>query len=231
LLGGHPQLNTGVQKVDGIAPYSDGIYDYIYYLWMGFKLSPTANQDNHHMNWGSASAARTGILSPNLSESSVMASLDNRKTFSTEDRNAKILFYAQETQSSPKIVMGNDLETKANSVDLVVGYEDADSNDNEALVRIHFYRSGEALEFNDVDNSYKTLRVVSIENGKIVLPPPTAQERAVLADASRYQTIKSGQTQRITIPVVSGTQYIFVEVIQLKDFDKLVSAPVWISKP
>jgi|GEM_PF-218117 len=68
--------------------------NYILALNRGWHLSPTANQDNHRENWASANDARTGILAKSLTYEDIMEALWNRRTFASEDKNAKLYFYA-----------------------------------------------------------------------------------------------------------------------------------------
>ncbi|WP_448376245.1 DUF4350 domain-containing protein [Fervidobacterium sp.] len=67
--------------------------NYILALNRGWHLSPTANQDNHRENWASANDARTGILAKALNYEDIMNALWNRRTFASEDKNAKLYFY------------------------------------------------------------------------------------------------------------------------------------------
>lgn len=127
-----------------------GAYNYIYYLNMGFKIGPTANQDNHMMNWGAATANRTGVLAPNLKEKSVLDSLDNRRTFATEDRDAKVLFAAD--SGGKTFVMGDEGESSADSATLRIGYQDPGSgkegiSDDAAGIRVYYYHESDDVKF------------------------------------------------------------------------------------
>ena len=68
--------------------------NFILALNRGWHVSPTANQDNHKENWASANDARTGILAKSLTYEDIMDALWNRRTFASEDKNAKLYFYA-----------------------------------------------------------------------------------------------------------------------------------------
>ncbi|SDH17999.1 hypothetical protein SAMN04488510_10719 [Fervidobacterium changbaicum] len=77
---------------------SDEMYqNYILALNRGWHVSPTANQDNHKENWASANDARTGILAKALTYEDIMDALWSRRTFASEDKNAKLYFYANST--------------------------------------------------------------------------------------------------------------------------------------
>ncbi|ABV34039.1 MULTISPECIES: CehA/McbA family metallohydrolase [Pseudothermotoga] len=66
--------------------------NYILALNKGWHVGATANQDNHRPNWGSANDTRTAILADALTYNSIMEALKQRRTYATEDKNAKILF-------------------------------------------------------------------------------------------------------------------------------------------
>jgi hypothetical protein len=182
----------------------DGIYDYIFYLAMGFKLSPTANQDNHHMNWGSATASRTGVIAANLEESNVVGALAQRRTFASEDQNAKILLVSNQH------VMGEVVETTADTFNLEIGYKDSDENDDQANLKVYAYGENDEL-----DISYRSPKQGVVKT--LELKPDES-------------TIRSGQMKTIAVPVKPGLQYFFVEFTQNKDQDKIWSAPFWVKK-
>jgi hypothetical protein len=64
---------------------------YFKYLNLGFKVAPTADQDNHEENWGSATPARTAIVATELTKASVLDALRMRHVYATEDRNLRII--------------------------------------------------------------------------------------------------------------------------------------------
>ena len=61
------------------------------YLNLGFKVAPTADQDNHQKNWGAATPARTAIVATSLTKASVIDALRRRHVYATEDRNLSII--------------------------------------------------------------------------------------------------------------------------------------------
>jgi len=61
------------------------------FLSLGFKLAPTADQDNHTENWGNSTNARTAVISTSLTRESVLEALRARHVYATEDRNLKIV--------------------------------------------------------------------------------------------------------------------------------------------
>lgn len=67
---------------------------YLRYLDLGFHAAPSAGQDNHYRNWGTASDARTAVVADRLTRSAIMEALRNRRVYATEDRNLRIVFRA-----------------------------------------------------------------------------------------------------------------------------------------
>jgi len=73
---------------DPARPDEDAFFKY---LNLGFKVAPTADQDNHEKNWGSATPARTAIVAPTLTKASVLDALRRRHVYATEDKNLKVV--------------------------------------------------------------------------------------------------------------------------------------------
>ncbi|HKR58346.1 MAG TPA: hypothetical protein VJS64_01335, partial [Pyrinomonadaceae bacterium] len=61
------------------------------YLAMGFKLAPTADQDNHNKNWGTSTSARTGVIATELTKVSLLDAMRMRHVYATEDKNLKVV--------------------------------------------------------------------------------------------------------------------------------------------
>lgn len=222
-------------QTSSFAADAQPFYDYVFYLNMGFKLGPTANQDNHFMNWGSAIASRTGLLATSLKEEAVFQAMDRRRSFATEDRNAKMIFYAQDGSKSRRevaaVLMGGETSTTAESITLAVGYQDPDGQDENALLRVYYYRENENLDFRYKSDPRGTLRLVSFDStGKAQLPSGPVDVAQLRDPAFFSREIRSGDVHHIEIPVEKGGQYVFIEIAQSKDFDRLVSAPIWITK-
>jgi hypothetical protein len=49
---------------------------YLKYLTRGFHIAPTADQDNHRRNWGTATQARTGVLATRLTRQAILNAID-----------------------------------------------------------------------------------------------------------------------------------------------------------
>ena len=56
----------------------------------GWHLAPTANQDNHRVDFGIANEFRTVILATDLNKDALYDSLRNMRVYATEDKNIKI---------------------------------------------------------------------------------------------------------------------------------------------
>lgn len=82
-----PGLSEGV----GVAMARDREYDYVHYLNMGFRVAPTANQDNHYYNWGDMTAARTGVIAPELTRDAILGALRARRVYATTDENLRVI--------------------------------------------------------------------------------------------------------------------------------------------
>jgi hypothetical protein len=67
------------------------ILQYIKALDKGWHVAPADNQDNHSMNTNSH---RTAIIASELSRSSLLDAIRNRRVYSTDDPNMKVVFKA-----------------------------------------------------------------------------------------------------------------------------------------
>ncbi len=74
---------------------------YIKALDRGWKIGAVNNQDNHRDDWGKAANVRTGLIAKELTRQSVMDAMRNMRTYSTEDRNARVMI------SSGASIMGD----------------------------------------------------------------------------------------------------------------------------
>lgn len=64
---------------------------YLLYLQAGFHVAPTGDQDNHHVNWGTATSARTGIIAPALTTRDMLDAMRTRHVYATEDKNLRVI--------------------------------------------------------------------------------------------------------------------------------------------
>ncbi len=63
-------------------------------LRKGYRVSPTADQDNHNATWGASSESRTGVLTNTKSKSAILGAMAARRTYATQDHNAVVRFSA-----------------------------------------------------------------------------------------------------------------------------------------
>lgn len=65
--------------------HSDALREYRKHLDMGFRLSPSANQDTHGKNPGSVTAARTGVWADSFTANGIAEAMKANRVFATED--------------------------------------------------------------------------------------------------------------------------------------------------
>lgn len=65
---------------------------YLKFLNLGFHLAPTGDQDNHYRTWGTETNARTGIIADGLTRAKLLAAMDARHVYATEDKNLRVIF-------------------------------------------------------------------------------------------------------------------------------------------
>ncbi len=225
-----------VQHRTGANTYEDGIYDMAFYLSMGFKLGPTADQDNHHANWGTATASRTGILAANLKEATILDAMSARHVYASEDVNATILL--SQVTGTTRRNMGDSVKVTTPSTKIQIGYYDPDAAEKNAHVRLYYYRANDPIDFSPLisfDESHRihksapksAYRTVSFSpKGTITLPVVDATDRS----PNDLFPIHSGDVLSLNLPVTRGVQWVFAEIIQDGDFDKIWSAPIWIER-
>lgn len=64
-------------------------------LRKGFRVSPTADQDNHNATWGAATQSRTAVLAASKTKSNVLNALAARRCYATQDHNVLVKFSAE----------------------------------------------------------------------------------------------------------------------------------------
>jgi hypothetical protein len=82
-------------KFDGRAGVFDEQYDKA--LGIGWRVGPEAHQDNHYINYGTASPNRTVVLIPKDEQftlATYIKALKNRRFYASQDRNAHLYFSA-----------------------------------------------------------------------------------------------------------------------------------------
>lgn len=89
-------LITMQEVGNGSPPYSYARLEnaYIYALDKGWHIGATNGQDNHAENWGYPPNNLTGVICNNLTKNDILDAFKMMRTFSTEDRNLKVSFKA-----------------------------------------------------------------------------------------------------------------------------------------
>lgn len=77
----------GQEPGDNLRPAAPDEEAFLKFLALGFKLAPTADQDNHQKNWGTATPARTAVVASELTKASLLDALRRRHVYATEDKN------------------------------------------------------------------------------------------------------------------------------------------------
>jgi hypothetical protein len=122
--------------------------DYWFYLNEGFRVAPTANQDNHFRNWGSITTARTAVLAERLTKANILQALKARRVYATEDQNLQIRF---SINGQP---MGSIIRTRE-PLDLTIDVEISDPDEPNALYQVELYRDevGDEMIEDPIDQS------------------------------------------------------------------------------
>ncbi len=115
-----PGLNPGT----GIGAKLQGESFYTEFLAHGFRLAPSADQDNHHRTWGDLTDARTGVLASDLTESAITEAILARRTFATTDRSLRAALSVNGS------VMGSDITAPTRN--LTIAYKVADADEPKA---------------------------------------------------------------------------------------------------
>lgn len=214
-----------VQRRTDAHSYEEGVRDWIFYLSMGFKIGPVANQDNHHMNFGNATASRTGVVAKDLKESTVLDALSARHVFASEDKNAKVLF--SQIGGTTRRLMGDTTRTTTAKAKLNIAYYDPDAPDGSAKVRLYYYRATDPVPFGPGAKSKAAYHTVAFDaKNRITLPAPAAEARS----ENDLISIRNGEVLALDLPLAKGIQWVFAEFVQDGDLDKIWTAPIWIEK-
>jgi hypothetical protein len=112
--------------------------DYFFYLNQGFKLGPTADQDNHYAHWGSLHTGRTGVVASSLTPEGIYEGLRARRIFASEDKNMAVYFTANGQY------MGSELPP-AGEVQLAVQITDEDEPQAKYLLQIFADQPGKGM--------------------------------------------------------------------------------------
>lgn len=104
---------TGPAKLEGEASYR-------FYLTRGFRVAPTAGQDNHFRTWGTATDARTGVLARRLTAADIVEALKSRRCYATTDKNVKVWFTLN------RAIMGSEINAQRSEIRIDYVIDDDD---------------------------------------------------------------------------------------------------------
>jgi hypothetical protein len=60
----------------------------------GYRVSPTADQDNHLATWGAATQSRTAVLTTAKTKGQILSAMAARRTYASQDHNTRVDFSA-----------------------------------------------------------------------------------------------------------------------------------------
>jgi len=63
-------------------------------LRKGYRVSPTGDQDNHHVTWGASTQTRTVVQASGLTKSQILGALAIGRNYASQDHNSEIQFSA-----------------------------------------------------------------------------------------------------------------------------------------
>ena len=64
-------------------------------LQLGYRVSPTGDQDNHNATWGASTQSRTAVLAHARTKSEILNGMAARRTYATQDHNVVVQFSAE----------------------------------------------------------------------------------------------------------------------------------------
>jgi hypothetical protein len=63
-------------------------------LRKGYRVSPTGDQDNHHVTWGASTQTRTVVQASGLTKSQILGALAIGRNYASQDHNSEVQFSA-----------------------------------------------------------------------------------------------------------------------------------------
>ena len=86
-------------------------------LRKGFRVSPTADQDNHNATWGASTEGRTAVLTSGKTKSQIMAALAAGRCYATQDHNVVVQFAADGRPMGSAWTSGSGIQIAAKITD------------------------------------------------------------------------------------------------------------------
>lgn len=121
--------------VTGGRPEEVAEAQYLKFLNLGFHLAPSGDQDNHYLNEGTETDARTGIITDGLTRAKLLAAIDARHVFATEDKNLRVIFRVDDHLCGDRLPpheFGSELKVRFR-------IEDDDPSESQATYRVDVF--------------------------------------------------------------------------------------------
>lgn len=137
-IGTHARLiqlinGPGMNSSTGAASARPKEEAYMKFLNLGYKLAPTADQDNHKKNWGNATNARTAAIMTTLTKTNLINALRSRHVYATEDPNLSVVFKINNR-------LTGDVAPLPAAGELSISYKIADADEPDAEYEVQVWR-------------------------------------------------------------------------------------------
>jgi hypothetical protein len=119
----------GLNGNTGLPTIFKGEGAYKQFLSNGFRIGPSADQDNHRRTWGTLTDARTGVLAGELTASGIVDAILARRCYATSDSTLRVGFAVNDR------IMGS--EITATTRKLRIAYKIEDASEPSAKYDIH----------------------------------------------------------------------------------------------
>jgi hypothetical protein len=90
-------------------------------LRSGYRVSPTADQDNHNATWGASTQSRTAVLANAKTKSAILGALAVGRNYASMDHNTKVDFWAEGHAMGEAFVAGAGIRIAARVTDPDLG--------------------------------------------------------------------------------------------------------------
>lgn len=110
--------------------------DFLRLLNFGFKVAPSADQDNHFKTWGTATDARTAVIAASLTKVNLLDAFRKRHVYATEDKNLRMIFRVNGE------LCGEVLAAPATGSELDIRFSIQDDDEPKARYKIEVFSDG-----------------------------------------------------------------------------------------
>ncbi len=118
----------GTKNEEGLHAVAEGESFFQLFLTRGFRLAPSADQDNHYRTWGTLSDARTGVLTTGRSLEDLVNGIRARRLYASTDKNLRIHYWVNDA------IMGS--EVSASTRTLNIKYDIHDDDETQAPYKV-----------------------------------------------------------------------------------------------